>query len=163
MKVRIYNKGVTLIELLLSTTIMAIVLLIVTGLHMYGIKAYKHDDITWQLQQDARYAVQQVLKEARKRPVSVDAGMLVINKNQYEDIVICCRHSANASGLYRQEVNRVTGAVTGENKIAENILGFRALPYDEGYIEIKVTAQKAGSDTVYSLSSGFYSRSISIS
>lgn len=159
------NRGVTLIELMVVIAILSLVIVMASGLMTYSVSAYKYDDAWWQIQQDARTAIDQVTREARSKKLSINDGRLVMegftededSEKEIEAVItIKLRGSAGPKELVREVKNIHTGRVTS-NTIVRNVKDV-SFTREEGIITMDIVTQKPGTDAEFSLSSKIYSR-----
>jgi len=145
------NRGVTLIELLVSISIMSIVLTMVLGFFSYSVKSNKYDDTQWQIQQDARRGIQQITKDVRQSiaiSVSDDQRKLTLSQQMGGNIIFYISNNK----LYR-EVNSAKNPVINN---AKDI--FFTWDDVDKVLYVQLTTKKIGADNEYSVSTKLYSR-----
>lgn len=145
------NRGVTLIELLVSLGIMSIILVMVMSFFSYTVKSYKYDDTQWQIQQDARRAVQQITKDVRQAQsisVSVDQKQLTLTQSGSGTISFYISNSK----LYR-EVN------SAKNPVIENAKDILFTWDDiDKVLSMELVTKKSKADNEFKISTKLYSR-----
>lgn len=149
------KSGLSLIELLVVLAILVIALGLVSGLLSNSSIAYKNSDAQWQIQQDARFAIQKLSNDVRsayKIDTPSDNGsssLLSINNGNIE---IKCGIGVNKNTLYRK-VNGASNIITGN---VSNITFTRS----GSIITIVLTTKTPDAQNEFTVSTKLYSRTI---
>jgi len=151
------NKGLTLIELLAVLSMLGVVLATTVGFLSNTLKSYINDDAQWQIQQDARFAIQSITKDVRAaNSISVskdDINKYILDMKDCNQIPITIKwelDDGNQKVLYR-----IKNGV--KNRIIENVYNI-VFDYSNNILNITLVTQKPGIDNKFTISTKIYSR-----
>ncbi|KPU44932.1 hypothetical protein OXPF_14100 [Oxobacter pfennigii] len=145
MKIVKKSNGYTLIELLCTISILSLVTAMSYEIYSYSLKAYKEYDITWEIQQDLRHALDAIAVDVRNADIlSVAKGdwedegksILTLNVKGKAVIIKWTYDSDKQRALYRIVNN-------SKNLIIRNIEDI-AFDNKEGFLKISITTEKYG-------------------
>lgn len=157
------NHGFTMIELIIVLAIIGVVMFMATNLIVFSIKSYNNDNTSWEIQQDARYAVQAITKDIRSaqyieltngtpyESTAILKPVLLIDKK------IWYYQKSGTDKLYRYKDG-------GENIVMQNLNSISFPPnssiedYSDKILILKIVTQKSGMDKTYELTTKLYSR-----
>ena len=149
------KSGVTLIELLVVLSILVIALSAASGLLSNSAVAYKNSDAQWQIQQDARFAVQKISNDVRsayKIDTPIDNGSSNLLSLNNGNIEIEYGNGVNKNTLYRK--------VNGASNIITNNVSSITFTRSGSIITITLTTKKPEDENEFTISTKLYSRTI---
>lgn len=161
------KRGFTIIEIVVVLAIIGIVMLMATNLIGFSLKSYTNENVQWEIQQDARHAIQYITRDIRSadtivvnNDTSFTSGtvvppVLVINSS------IRYYQKKKSDGSVDEKLYRFVNGNEGYviknlNSISfsDNVIG----DYSDKILVVKISTKKPGFDNTFEITTKLYSR-----
>ncbi|WP_225624098.1 PilW family protein [Thermoanaerobacterium thermosaccharolyticum] len=141
------NKGITLVELLVTLALLGIVISIYSSLYYSGYKSYKSTQDNIDIEQNVRYAMNYIINQIDKGPSSIN--------------IIDNGHGLVIDGNYIQldtKNNKIYLDQNQGHEIATNIVEFNVRLKNDKILNIEIVGQNSNGTGRFSLTTDIFPR-----